>query len=81
MSDGNLFNTYEFNIDVTNSAPKFINGGQPRDVSVKLGETFEYEVKNVVDDEFNDLTIESVQKPSFSSLKGFKYVFKPTLPT
>lgn len=57
------------------------NGGQPRDLVVRLGDTYEYEVTNLVDEEFNDLSLKSVQKPSFASLKALTYIFKPTLPT
>ena len=81
LSDGNLNNTYQFNINVTNSAPRFNNGGQPKNIKVKLNDTVEYDILNMVDDEENDLSVISVEKTTFTTLSGFKYTFKPTLPS
>jgi hypothetical protein len=81
LSDGNLLNTYQFNIEVTNSAPRFKNGGQPKNIIVKLNDTIEYEIANLIDDEDNTLSVISKEKPIFATISGVKYVFKPTLPS
>jgi hypothetical protein len=62
---------------VTNSAPKFLNGRSPANIKIKLGESFEYELTNVFDEEWNELSIISLVKPSFASYSGLKYTLKP----
>lgn len=42
LSDGNAWNIYRFNINVTNSAPRFFNGGLKSLIRVKLGDILEY---------------------------------------
>lgn len=81
LNDGNLQEKYFFNIDVTNSAPKFINGQHLENIKMKLGEKFDYEITNVLDDEFNQLSIKSIEKPSFATFSGLIYSFAPTEPS
>ncbi len=66
-----------FNIDVTNSAPKFLNGRSPENIKVKLGDTYDYELTNILDEEQNQLSIISLVKPPFASFTGLTYTFKP----
>jgi hypothetical protein len=42
-----------------------------------LGESFEYELTNVLDEERNELSILSLVKPSFASFSALKYTFNP----
>jgi hypothetical protein len=60
LSDGLYQSFYPFNIDVTNSAPKFLNGRSPDNIKVKLGDIYEYELTNVLDEEQNPLSITSL---------------------
>ncbi len=40
----------------------------------------EYELKNIQDDEFNPISIISLQAPSFVEVEGLTFKFKPTQP-
>lgn len=58
-----------------------MNGGQPRNIKVKMGDVLEYEIKNLVDDEKNELSIKSYIEPTYAKISGLKYIFSPTQPT
>ncbi len=48
---------------------------------MKLGERLDFEFRNVVDDEINQLSIKSIEKPDFASITGLVYSFEPTEPS
>lgn len=48
-------------------------------MKVKLGDILEYEISNLIDDELNELSIISIEKPFYAKISGLKYIFSPTI--
>jgi hypothetical protein len=46
-----------------------------------MGDVVEFEIKNLIDDEKNELSIKSLVEPVYAKISGLKYHFSPSLPS